>query len=284
MNASTHTERMRRWWAGAGIDRADLAVRRPDGAMLWHYACLLDQLPLPWARAHNVRRADVYVRPARGASWPLVFLDDLAPARAQRIARRYAALVVQTSPDGGCHLWLRTAFALDERQRGQARRYLAHRTGADPGSVSGEHLGRLAGMKNHKRRGVWVNVLEGSRLPRPPWDPSPALQASSYPARQVVVPAPWARSEGIDSSESGREWGWVCGALAAGASPERVYRALVERATPRRGRDAETLCPAYPRTRHLTLAPGLAQGLSPPGGLWFISLSGRPSPTPFPSP
>jgi hypothetical protein len=239
MTASAHTETLLRWWAGAGIARADLAVRRPDGAMLWQHRCLLDQLPLPWARAQNVRQADVYLRPARGACWPLVFLDDLAPARARRIARTYAALVVHTSPDGGCHLWLRTAFALNESQRGLVQRYLAQRTGADPASVSGEHLGRLAGMKNWKRRGVWVNVLEGTGMPPPPWDPTPALQSTTHHIRQAIAPSPYVPSAGSDHSESGREWGWVCGALQAGVPPDWVYRQLLDRAARRRGHDAE---------------------------------------------
>jgi hypothetical protein len=39
----------------------------------------------------------------------------------------------------------------------------AHRIDVDLGSISGEHLGRLlAGFKNWKRRGRWVNVLTAS--------------------------------------------------------------------------------------------------------------------------
>ena len=240
MSAAAHTEAMGRWWEQAGITCVDLALRRPEGAMLWQRDCLLSLLPLGWARAHNVQGAEVYIRPARGYAWPLVLLDDVAPNLARRIVRKYAALVVQTSPAGGCHVWLQVTTALEEAQRCQAQRWLAPRVGADPGSVSGEHLGRLAGMKNWKRQGVWVNVLASSTVPqRPAWDPAPALQATP-----VHTPAPAPSSggisvEGVDASESGREWGWVCGALEAGVCPETVYRALVDHATPRRGRDAE---------------------------------------------
>ncbi len=230
---------MLHWWAQAGIACADIAIRRSDGTMLWQHGCPLDRLPLAWARAHNVRHADVYVRPARGASWPLVFLDDVPPTKARRIAGKYAALVVRTSPAGGCHLWLQVAIPLDEQQRFQAQQWLIARVGADPGSVSGEHLGRLAGMKNWKRQGVWVNVVASNNLHRPPWDPAPAMESVVVKgSRPVVSPRPSSVS-GVDRSESGREWGWVCGALEAGVSPAVVHRKLVDHASQRRGADAE---------------------------------------------
>ena len=236
--ASAHTATMLHGWAQAGIDCADLAIRRPDGAMLWQRDCPLSRLPLPWARAHNVKHGDVYIRPARGYSWPLVFLDDVTPEKARLIARKYTTVVVHTSPCGGCHLWLRVATALDEHQRYQAQRWLVARAGADPGSVSGEHLGRLAGMKNWKRHGVWVNVLDCGNQQAPPWDPTPALQPTPPDDRPLTATPGRQHGAGVDCSESAREWGWVCGALEAGISPDTVYQQLVERASQRRGRDA----------------------------------------------
>jgi len=237
--ASAHTAAQLHGWAQAGIARADLAIRRPDGAMLWHHDCPLADLPLPWARAHNLKQADVYIRPARGYPWPLLFLDDVTLHKARCIAGKYAAVVVHTSPAGGCHVWLQVNAALDEPQRYHAQRWLALRTGADLGSVSGEHLGRLAGMKNYKRNGVWVNVLDCANTHAHPWDPTPALQATPNDNRCPVATPAHHRSTGVDHSESGREWGWVCGALEAGISPDTLYRQLVERASHRRARDAE---------------------------------------------
>ena len=78
MKAYQHTEAMLDWWCGIGIERADLAIRRPSGAMIWHRHLEIDALPLKWARAQNVRQAEVYVRPARRYAWPVVFLDDVA--------------------------------------------------------------------------------------------------------------------------------------------------------------------------------------------------------------
>lgn len=253
MRAQDHTVAMLAWWRALGIDRADLAVRRPDGSMLWHADMRLERLPLRWARANNVRQADVYVRPARGHDWPLVFLDDVDVNRALKVVAKYAALAVRTSPAGGCHLWLAATRELDERARATAQRWLAARLHADPASVSGEHLGRLAGFKSWKRAGTWVNVLQASNPCRRRWDPAVALAALSCPprpprARHLLKPRP------ADPSPSGREWGWVCRALEAGGDPRVVYHHLVARARVRRGQDTEryarrTLAQALRRTR-----------------------------------
>jgi len=237
--AATHTATMLDAWHQAGIERADLAVRTANAAMLWYGDCPLDQLPLAFARAHNVKQADIYVRPARGYPWPMVFLDDVPVPMARRIARKYATLAVLTSTLGGCHLWLRLTRALDEQQRCHVQRWLIPRIGADPGSVSGEHLGRLAGMKNCKRGGEWVNVLQRPHPHSSAWDPTPALRSASLTKRALIDPAAPPRCGRADRSESAREWGWVCGALEAGLSPTAVYQRLLNHASPRRGPDAE---------------------------------------------
>ncbi len=221
---------MIRWWGDAGVERADFAVRRPCNAMLWHYDIPLDALPLSWARAENVRQADIYIRPARGCPWPLVLLDDVPMTTAARVARKYDALVVKTSEEGGCHLWLSCSVELDEEARCQAQRWLAQRVEADPASISGEHLGRLAGFKNWKRGGTWVNVLDAPRRSRP-WVPRFDKTLRSRSARRPFRHA--------DISESGKEWGWVCRMLEAGYDPDRAYHRLVQRARSRRAGDAE---------------------------------------------
>jgi len=245
MKASDHTDQMLRCWRSAGIDRADLAVRRADGVMLWHQDLPLEELPLTWARAENVRRADIYIRPARGSAWPIVFLDDVPRTVALRVAGKYAALVIETSPIGGCHVWLTSRRPLGEEQRKEAQGWLVGRIGGDPGSVSGEHLGRLAGFKNWKRGGNWVNVLLSSGGLA--WDAAVALRLAHMTHCVKTIPrramphqeASVLGSAGPDRSESGREWGWVCGQLEAGCDPRRVCRNLVERARQRRGLDAE---------------------------------------------
>jgi hypothetical protein len=238
MRAREHTLSMIHWWKDAGVSRADLAVRRLDGAMLWHRDVLLDNLPLPWARAENIRHGEVFIRPARGYPWPLVFLDDVAEEIACRTAGKYDAVVVKTSEEGGCHVWLSCSCDLDEWSRHQAQRWLAPRAGADIASTSGEHLGRLAGFKNWKRDGAWVNVIEASRRRRR-WVPRTDDKVPLLGVEPMPEPTDNPSSHPTDTSPSGVEWGWVCGMLEAGLPPRHAYYRLVERARRRRGRDAE---------------------------------------------
>ena len=230
MKAAEHTEAMLAAWRKLGVNLADLAVRRRDGAMLWQRDRPLEGLPLAWARAENAHGADIYARPARGHPWALVFLDDVAQALAMEVAESNGGLAVRTSLEGGCHLWLPTSAPLDEAGRCCRQRWLAQQLGADPGSVSGEHLGRLAGFRNWKRGGCWVNVL--------------ALVSAGPGFRREVGsmerPHPiHAPIRGRDASPSGQEWGWTCRMLEAGWSPQQVYEGLVAKASARRGADAE---------------------------------------------
>ena len=238
MKAYQHTEAMLDWWCGIGIDRVDLAIRRPSGAMIWHRDSDIDALPIQWARAENVRHAEVYARPARQYAWPVVFLDDVATPKTRAVVERYNALVVETSPQGGCHVWLNCTESIDEAARGEAQRWLAPRIGADRSSTSGEHLGRLAGFKNWKRGGTWVNVLDSTHACRR-WKPDfvPAIAARSTnppPVRAATRTSAPSRppQRSTDTSPSGREWGWVCGLLESGCPAERVYVRLLEQADP----------------------------------------------------
>ena len=245
MIATEHTKQMLNWFINHGVDHWDLAVRElPSGVWISPAtARSLDRAGvekhLPWCRAQNVRGNDVYIRPARGERWAYTMQDDVDPALACRIARRYAALAVRTSAAGGCQVWIAVAQPLTERERLLAQRRLCARVGSDPGSVSGEHWGRLAGLKNHKRGGQWVGVVmatEGA-----PWDPAPALAAENEGTASFSSPPRGGRVARQDSGrdESAAEWGWTCGALAAGVPPAVVLARLIDHARPRRGRDAE---------------------------------------------
>ncbi len=238
MKASKHTQSMIDWWKDAGISHADLAVRRSDEAMIWHRGVLLDNLPLAWARAENTRHGEVFIRPAQGYSWPLVFLDDVAEDLASRIAQKYNALVVRTSQEGGCHVWLSCSGSLGQQERKYAQRWLASRADADLGSTSGVHPGRLAGFKNWKRNGTWVNVVAASHHRRR-WVPRAGDDMPLPGADEVSPPDTKATHRATDASPSGIEWGWVCGLLEAGLPPNQAYYRLVERARRRRGSDAE---------------------------------------------
>ena len=270
MRARDHTGRMLAWWQAIGVDRIDLAVRRPrygphatGPTWLWQRSIRLVDLVrlLPWTRAENAQNADIYARPARGPKWPVVFLDDLLPAVALDLTTRHPGLCVQTSPEGGCQIWLRCERPLDEQERYRLQKHLVIRHGADPGSVSGEHLGRLAGYRNWKRQGPWVNVLTAT-LTGPPLAAPRAMDSElPIPLTRHAGARPRAQS-GRDTSESAREWGWVLGALQAGLDPETVYHRLLDRARPRRGLDAERYAR---RTVERALAHLTAQAHNPGG-------------------
>lgn len=221
------------WWQASGVYFADLMVRRRDGTILWHHARPLDELYVGWLGYENARGTEVYARPARGHAWPVVFLDDIDDELARRVVRKYAALAVRTSPAGGCHIWLRAGRPLTEPERRKAQRWLAPLAGADPGSTSGEHLGRLAGFRNWKRGGAWVGVLAAS-IDRPSWD---VTSASVVPPRRSV--GSQCQRGDRDLSPSGRDWAWTCSQLEGGADPADVRRRLAATSRSRRRDDAD---------------------------------------------
>lgn len=235
-----------RWLGHSQVTHLDLAVQRykPSGEKHSFLAPLTTkaenltssqiQARLPWLRAENVAGADIYFRPYRHMAWPLVFLDDLSPNMANKVARKYRAAVILTSK-GRCHLWLHMSRVLDENQRFEIQRDLVRRLNgeADPGSVSGEHWGRLPGFRNRKPcRNCWVNLLTLSHGPscHPP-DVTGHL-ASQRQKREDHSPL----DQGdIKVNHSNMEWGWVMGSLENGVSPRQVLTSLTQRALPRRG-------------------------------------------------
>lgn len=241
MRARDHTHRQRAWFRRHGISLLDLAVRRRDATFICQHSLSLDDdrvdQCLPWVRYENARRrADVYVRPARGRAWPVVFFDDVPPPRAHDLARTHAILALHTSPHGGCHIWLAVSQPLTESERADTQRRLHNSIGADPGSISGEHWGRLAGMRNHKRAGCWVNVLLSSH--HGAFDPALAPTGNANrlvtPKTSVTISSSTARQQ---RDESVAEFAWCCHRLRDGWSIDRIERHLRRRAA-RRGKHA----------------------------------------------
>lgn len=232
MRAMKQTEWQLRWFDEHLVVNLDLAVRRPDGTFVSKDSCDLDGVGvircLPWIRYENARqRADVYVRPARGHTWPVVFLDDVDPSVSRMVSRKYSALVIQTSQAGGCHVWLSVSRPLDESERSSAQRFLQQQLGSDPGSISGEHWGRLAGTKNHKRDGCWVNVLYASD--GPPWEPvlsSPDVGEESKRSARLA-------DRGSTRDESVAEFAWCCHRIREGLSLPQIETELSKRALKR---------------------------------------------------
>ena len=224
----------------SGIDRLDFGLRRHGGTFIQRDLQSLGpetiKKALPFLRAENVRGSDVYFRPAQQESWTLIFLDDLTNQQARGIARKYQSWIIETSP-GLHHAWIRTNRPLSRPERyAEQSRIVSLGTG-DPGSVSGEHFGRFPGFRNWKRGGVWVNLISqpDTGLPRLKTFtsslPRGGRRGSSGRSSSYVG--------GNDPSESGREWGWVCGSVEHGRDPDEIRQKLEIRARNRGKNDPE---------------------------------------------
>lgn len=239
------------WFERAGVDRWNFAVlKRADSAqggrdsMIGHDRRRdRDEVlrAAGWAWAKNLKeQLDVYVRPARGRPWPVVFLDDVPEASARSLCDRYSALLVETSK-GSFQLWIATKTSLGEAERAAAQRALIAVHGGDPRSVSGEHWCRAVGYRNRKpgRGDFVVKVLHamigGERLDTDALKAAPAAAAS---AAEFASARPWIPGSAGDD-ESRREWGWVCGWLESGGSETEALRRLLARCVDRGKPDAE---------------------------------------------
>lgn len=225
-----------KWLDSHGVDQLDLAVCRWPAEQWVPIAKSITGVTgiddfLPRLRAENAQKAaNVHFRPARGLSWSMVLLDDVTPGMATAIASKYAAAVILTSP-GRCHVWLATHRPLSEGERLGVQRCLAERIGADLGSTSGEHFGRLPGFRDRKPgRDGWVNLMTLSHGPA--FDPEPVL--SSLPAGGVLHEEVNQRDK-LDTGrdESRVEWGWTLHALRSGMAVDVVQQRLAERAASR---------------------------------------------------
>ena len=204
------------WFQDAGVDVWNFSVL--DRGMLGHERPR-DRGEVErsegWAWVKNRDGRDVYIRPARGASHPIVFLDDLSPRKARGIAKKYGAMVLETSREN-CQVWIHMTHPLSEAERATVQRSLASMICADPMSVSGDHFGRAPGYCNRKRgRDNFVvrvlGVSGGAAL-----DPTPHLaEAPALPApagrRAVFTPSPL--GVGGAKSESEREYRYALARL-----------------------------------------------------------------------
>jgi len=122
---------------------------------------------LKWCRFKNMRGSDIYIRPHRHKDQPILFLDDLDIKSSTKVSQKYTSLVVQTSANN-TQMWIVTDHALNQANRLRAQRYISNLGYSDKGSISGEHLGRLCGVKSQKRN-CWVNlIIDSSKRKYPP--------------------------------------------------------------------------------------------------------------------
>ena len=220
------------WMEEGGVRRFDIQLRVPslrggDDPWMWltrqHQD--IDAKGVmgiwPWLRFMNAQGADVFFRPARQHEHPILFMDDLPLSRAIKVAEKYGAAVILTSP-GNTQVWMRTSRALGREERGQAQKHLNGLGWTDPGSTSGDHLGRLCGLVSQKRQ-CWVNAVHFSCAP-----PCSVDSWSSRP-HAPECPRGGASSRGAspDSSSSEKEFG-AQGLLRSGVDETVVKQRILE--------------------------------------------------------
>ncbi len=235
------------WLETGGVDRFDLGVNR-HGTTRERDKFIPGQKDLDrngliqslgWLRQENAQGASVYFRPAQCHNWSLVFLDDVSKPMALKIASKYTSAVIETSL-GLCHIWIRTAKALSIAERGLVQNWCAKKAGADLGSTSGDHFGRLPGFKNRKpqRNGAWVNLLCVTNETE--FDPSVALSSAPdlFPMGRVLNLNQRKFQGSGTRDESAAEYGWVMGQIRKGIDPDIIEKELLEHCLCRRGADA----------------------------------------------
>lgn len=212
---------------------------------------------LVWGPARNIRGANVYFRPARHdadgvlLAHPVVFLDDLPPAKAAGIAKKYRSIVVETSASN-YQVWIVTNRPLAEDERYRVQGSLLRRIGGDPGSVSGEHFGRFPGYANNKpgRSGFRVAVRHCNAIGQT-LDVAPHLAEAHQATETPTLPptggrVPSSPTQGATDNESVREFRFAIARLRAGDKPENIVKRIAEHALARgkRGGNAQK-CEAY---------------------------------------
>jgi len=243
----------------AGIQSFDVAARHANDSMYQELDRKITKLSkdIRWLAYTNTKeKREACIRPHRHDSVPLIFFDDVDVKTALSISAKYSACVIKTSEEGGCHVWVHTDRALSERERYLVQRYLHERIGADAGSISGEHWGRLCGYMNWKRN-CWVNLLAATS--HKPLDVTDDMLMDDEPVNKPVsntrskgatspsaklTPLPMTTGSSgdysdRDTTESGLEWGWTCENLAKGVDADRVEAELYHRARERKKAGAQ---------------------------------------------
>lgn len=237
----------------AGVDAIDLAVRAPGGSFQMFPGLNICEPAIEAALAacrkcNSAGGRDVYFRPARGVVASVIMLDDLDFAAALRLANGHAHMLIETSPNN-CQLWLKTSRALGETERKAVQQALIAQHRGDPGSVSGEHFGRIPGFKNKKPQYAlpWVNLIQFSTddpplkvkdflsTPRGECVVQPAAGVSSIRSQRDAHPArsTSTSSGGGDSQESHKEFKFAAESLRHKVDRDKIISNIAERALAR---------------------------------------------------
>ena len=170
------------WFCRQGVNEFDIHIRLPKtehedyktGQWLWltHHECVTFEYIkvklIKWLRHHNLNGADIFFRPHRNGDHKVIFLDDVPTLKAKSILKKYGACAIETHP-GNTQVWLKVDSALNIEHRKQAQMILKNIGFTDPGSIAGDHLGRLCGFKSQKRK-CWANLMGTSNSN--PWCPN----------------------------------------------------------------------------------------------------------------
>jgi len=155
-NTTKHME----WFISHGVKRVDVGIlNRRTGKMqlkLNQEIHSIDKLISFCTYKNDIDC--IYVRPVRSKSHKVIFVDDVEEKIMKKIIKEFDGISIRTSKEGGFQLWIATDVTLNEEQRKSVQTFIQPYFKSDPKSLSGEHFGRLAGFKNHKRNGQWVNV------------------------------------------------------------------------------------------------------------------------------
>jgi hypothetical protein len=221
------------WFESIGVDSFNFSVLTPASMLNDKLARSRSEVlsAASWGWARNREGQNIYIRPATGPAWSVVILDDVPLLMAKKIARKYSALVIETSADNS-QVWIATATLLSIEERASVQRALALKINADPCSVSGDHFGRAAGFRNRKpnRKNFLVDVLEETRIEK--LDAKAYIRYHPEPIAKGQLLSTGKESE-IDDSRD--EFGWALGWLRSGHATEVGIRRLAEKAL-RRGK------------------------------------------------
>lgn len=244
-----------RWFAEMGIHHFDVQLREPipstdHAPASWRW--LKPSLGIStgafflkyfsWVKFMNAKGGDIYIRPHGDSEHAVIFLDDLPMAKALQVSRKYAACVVCTSNDN-TQVWLATDKILSKSERKDAQVWMKGVGYTDPGSISGDHLGRLCGVRSQKRQ-CWVNLVATTLGDK--YSPSavPLMETVSPPllggARVSSSSPPQTddRPKGAlpqkPQSQSERDFGWAMGAMRNGMLYSDVIDALTASAKKRK--------------------------------------------------
>ncbi len=203
------------WFESVGVDRWNFCVLTARGMLGQDRGRDLDEVmkSTGWGWVKNNEGCNIYMRPARGGGWPIIFLDDLPSRKTLGISHKYSALVVETSRDN-CQVWIKCNLVMNEDERSSVQVSLSKMIGSDPGSTSGEHFGRAPGFRNRKagRDNFMVRVLAATScgdLDVTPYVASEPVAPCPSPAGGRVRSVPHFVSSGTssgDSSESAAEY------------------------------------------------------------------------------